>query len=151
MRVVPWVLIPFALVAGAGASWFARGARTSTVTIVQVQTVAPPPTATKTLTAIVQGHGGASCLTASATGQEMVSHAFVLRRPGNGLTDGDVVGVAEDSSLDAALCNLVLTFRISPNVGFFSVHDATSGIQWGPFDPQQLAARAWTVRLDYSG
>jgi hypothetical protein len=120
--------------------------KTTTTTVVQIQTVAPPPPVSRELTAILQGQDG-TCLSATSHA-DMTSDTFTLRRPGNGLTNGDVIGVADGSQMDDTGCNLSVTFGISPSLGFFVVSDDNSGSAWGPFDSHQLAKREWTVRLN---
>jgi hypothetical protein len=142
-----WSLLPVALVAGAVLGYFGRGQQTKTTTVVQVQTVAAPPPATHVLTAVVQG-GDGQCLTAAHPETDYTSHAWTLRRPGNGLTEGDVVGVSEREEFDDSSCNLDVTFKISPKLGFFMVRDDSGSASWGPFDSQQMSNRGWTVRLN---
>ena len=149
MRRLVWTLIPIALVAGAVLGYELRGEQTKTTTVVQVITTASPPPATHHLAAIVQGVKGA-CLSTSATYQAITSHTFTLRRPGNGLTNGDVVGVALSAAMDNAGCNLDVNFSIGPSLGFFMVNDDSTTDSWGPFDSHQMAAHLWTVRLNES-
>ncbi len=144
MRRLGWGLVPIALAGGVAIGFLARAERTKTVTVVQIQTQAPPPPATHRLTAIVEGANGV-CLQSN---QQLGSDTFTLRRPGNGLTDGEVVGVASSSGMDNAGCDLLIAFSTSPDLGFFVVSDDTKGSTWGPFDSHQLAGRGWTVRLD---
>lgn len=149
MKRLVWTLIPVALVAGAVLGYALRGERTRTTTVVQVVTTAPPPPATHHLAAIVQGKDG-GCLSTSSTYPAITSHTFTLRRPGNGLTNGDVVGVALSAAMDNTGCDLDVTFSIGPGLGFFMVVDDTTSNGWGPFDSNQMSARGWTVRLNES-
>lgn len=115
-----------------------------TTTVVQIQTVAPPPPATKTLTATVLGPGGA-CL--SANDAQYEPDTYTLRSPGNGLTSGSVLAVSDGAAMDSQNCDLVLTFRVSPDLGFFDVVDEQQGESWGPFDSRKLASYAYRLRL----
>jgi hypothetical protein len=139
-----WVLVPVALAAGGVIGFLARPERTKTTTVVQIQTQAPPPPATRELVARIQGSEG-GCLLSD---QIFTTDTFTLRRPGNGLTEGDVVGVAESMSMDSTQCYLNVTFSISPELGFFSVHDDNKGFHWGPFDSKQMERRDWTLALN---
>jgi hypothetical protein len=143
---VAWSLLPLALLGGAVLGYFGRGQQTKTTTVVQVQTVAAPPPATHLLRAFVQGTNG-QCVTA-VTSDDLSTHAWTLRRPGNGLTDGDVVAVAQTDAMDTSGCNFDVTFKISPKLGFFMVSDDSKGNSLGPFDSQQMAAQGWAVRLN---
>jgi hypothetical protein len=149
MRRLLWILIPVAFLGGVALGYGLGGERTKTTTVVQVVTTAPPPPANHHLAAVVEGVDGA-CLSTDAGYADIVTHTFTLRRPGNGLTNGDVVGVAETSHVDSSGCNLDVTFAMSPNLGFFAVSDDNAGETWGPFDSHQMSARGWTVRLDES-
>lgn len=144
-----WTLIPVALIGGAAAGFFAQSSKTKIVTVVQIQTQAPPPPATKRLDAFVQGNGG-TCLSASGNYADLPRHTFTLRRPGNGLSEGDVVAVAQAETMDSINCNLDVAFKISPNLGFFVVSDDSGGGSWGPFDSHQLSSRSWHLLLDES-
>jgi hypothetical protein len=95
----------------------------------------------------VQGSNG-QCLTAASPDTDFTTHAWTLRRPGNGVTNGDVVGVAEKEQLDNSTCDLDITFKIAPSLGFFTVSDDSSGDSWGSFDSHQMAAHSWIVRLN---
>lgn len=149
MRRVAWSLLPVALVAGFAVGYVVRGQRVRTTisTLVQIQTVAPPPPATKTLTATVTGPGGA-CLATNDVQYE--PDTYTLRSPGNGLTSGSVLAVANGTSMDAQGCNLVVTFSVSPSLGFFDVVDEQQGESWGPFDSRALARYSYRLRLSVS-
>ena len=144
---VAWTLLPIALLGGAVAGYFGRGTQTKTTTVVQIQTVAAPPPATHVLTAIVQGSNG-GCLTAASPDTDYTTHAWTLRRPGNGVTNGDVVGVAEISNSTHSTADIDITFKIAPSLGFFTVSDDSTSDSWGPFDSHQMAAHGWIVRLN---
>jgi hypothetical protein len=148
MRRFVWTLIPVALAVGLAIGFFVRGRQTKTTTVVQIQTQAAPPPATHAFTAEVQGPNGTCLSTVSQTNQP-TNDTFTLRRPGNGFTNGDVVGVAESQSMDGGQCNLDVEFLLSPNLGFFVVSDDTKGNSWGPFDSHSLASRQWLVQLTY--
>jgi hypothetical protein len=143
VRKLVWGLVPIALAAGAVGGFLARAERTKTVTVVQIETQAPPPPATHSLTAIIQGANGA-CLPSTKL---LTTDTFLLRRPSNGLTEGDVVGVASSSAMDGGRCYLVVNFSTSVNLGFFVVNDFTTSSTWGPFDSRQVAQGGWTMRL----
>lgn len=148
MKRYVWTLIPVALAAGLAIGFFGRGQRTKTTTVVQIQTQAPPPPANHTLTAEVQGPNG-TCLSALSSSNQPTNDTFTLRRPGNGLTSGEVVGVADSASMDEAGCNLDVQFRVGADLGFFVVADDNKGSSWGPFDSRSLEKRQWLVRLNY--
>jgi len=145
-----WLLVPVALIGGAVAGFLARGATTKTVTVVQIETTQAPPSATHKLTAVVRSKDG-SCLSTNTNYSDILQHTFVLRRPSNGISDGDVVAVAQEMTYDTAGCDLDVVFKISPKLGFFVVHDdsGTNG-SWGPYDSGQMSARAWTLLLNES-
>ena len=130
------------LIAGAVGGYVVRG--TQTATVVQVQTVAPPPPATHSLTAHI-GETGGGCMVA-----DLSADTFILRRPGNGLTEGDVVGVAEDKTPVESGCALQVTFLVSADTGFFVVTDETKSVHWGPYDSRTLEAHGWAMNLTYT-
>lgn len=146
VRRLVWTLIPVALIGGLALGFLARGARTKTVTVVQIETTQPPPPATHGLDVTVEPKGG-GCITTDSNYTGLSRHTWVLRRPSNGISEGDVVAVAQSAGY--AACNLSLVFKINPNLGFFVVDDEEgSGGSWGPFDSHQLAARHWSLLLD---
>lgn len=150
MQKLAWVLVPVALIGGAALGFLARGAQTKTVTVVQIETTQAPPPATHKLTAVVRAKDG-SCLSSDTNYSDVMQHAFVLRRPSNGISDGDVVAVAQEMTYDTAGCDLDVVFKISPNLGFFVVHDDSgSGGSWGPFDSSQMGGRGWSLLLNES-
>jgi len=117
---------------------------------VQIETTQAPPPATHKLTAVVRAKDG-SCLATDTNYSDILQHTFVLRRPSNGISDGDVVAVAQEMTYDTAGCDLNVVWKISPKLGFFVVHDDSgSGGSWGPFDAGQMSARAWTLTLNES-
>jgi len=89
-------------------------------------------------------------ISSDSTYADITSHTFTLQRPGNGLTEGDVVAVAESLVMDKADCDLDVMFKISPSLGFFDVDDNDATGEWGPFDSHQMSTRQWTLRLDES-
>jgi hypothetical protein len=145
MRTLGWLLLPFVLVAGAAIGYFVRAEKPKTVTVVQIQTQAPLPPATHRLTALIQGPND-GCISASRH-SGITSDTLTLRRPGNGLTDGEVIGVADSGAMDNSSCNYDIVFSISPSLGFFVVSDDIQGVTWGPFDSHKMAQRGWAVRL----
>jgi hypothetical protein len=148
MQRIAWALIPVVLVGGAALGYFVRGTHTKTVTVVQIETTQAPPPATHKLEVTVEPKGG-GCITTDSNYTGLNQHTWVLRRPGNGLSDGDVVAVAESAGY--AACNLSIVFKISPNLGFFVVTDEEGTGSWGPFDSQQLASHSWSIVLDENG
>jgi len=128
-----------------------RGQQIKTVvtTVVQVQTVAPPPPATKHLTAIVTGPNG-SCLSADTAHTGEDGHTFTLRGESNGLNDGTLFAIADNLAMDGSGCDLDIHFSLSPNLGFFYVHDDTSTVTWGPFDSHKLRSYGYLLRLNFS-
>jgi hypothetical protein len=150
VRTLVWLLVPTALIGGAAAGYLARGSQTKTVTVVQIETTQAPPPATHKLTAVVRSKDG-SCLATNTNYSDITQHTFVLRRPSNGVSDGDVVAVAQSIAYDGEGCDLNVVFKISPKLGFFVVHDdsAASG-SWGPFDSSQMSARGWSLLLNES-
>lgn len=145
MKRLAYVLVPVALIGGAALGFLARSERTKTVTVVQIETTQAPPPATQMLDVTIEPKGG-GCITTDSNYSGLNQHTRVLRRPSNGISDGDVVAVAE--SVGYAACNLSIVFKISPNLGFFVVTDEEGTGSWGPFDSHQLGARKWSLLLD---
>ena len=143
-----WMLAPVVLVAGLAGGYFLRAAteNSDTTTVVQIRTQAPRAPAAHVLRATVTGPGSA-CVTAKHA--DIESDTFTLRRPGDGVTNGVVVGVASSSRLDTSKCDLKLVFSISPTLGFFVVSDANGGVAWGPFDSRKMANFGWALELTY--
>jgi hypothetical protein len=145
VRPLGYVLIPIALVAGVALGFVARNARTKTVTVVQIETTQAPPPATRILAVTVEPKGG-GCITTDTNYSSLNNDTWTLRRPSNGISAGDVVAVAQSAGY--AACNLSVVFKISPNLGFFTVADEQTSDSWGPFDSHQLATRKWSLVLD---
>ena len=134
-----------ALVEGAALGYVAHGSRTKTVTVVQIETTQAPPPATHVLDVTVEPKGG-GCITTDSNYTDLNQDTWVLRRPGNGDSEGDVVAVAQSAGY--AACNLSVVFKISPNLGFFVVDDEQGSGSWGPFDSHQLASHQWSLLLN---
>jgi hypothetical protein len=73
----------------------------------------------------------------------LTTKTFALRAPGNGLTEGRVLALAD--SFDAAGCTTFVTFTISPALGFFVVSDGSAS--WGPFSYDSVKRSSWTLKL----
>lgn len=89
---------------------------------------------------------GGGCITTDSNYTGLTQHTWVLRRPSNGISEGDVVAVAQSAGY--AACNLSLVFKINPNLGFFELADEQGAGSWGPFDSHQLGSRHWSLLLD---
>lgn len=155
MRWLGWGLLPVMLVGGAALGYFARSARTTTVTVVETRTTEARPATTATLTTGVSIAGASvnasgKCRLPAAGSAPSGSDIWTLRRPGTSGSSGEVVGVA--SSVKGLGCGQIgVTFKIKPKLGFFVVYDESQGLRWGPFDSSTLASRGWRLNLTYSG
>ena len=113
----------------------------------------PPAASTGQLAATITGANGV-CLpdvSASLTSAPTSGDSFDLRRPGNGLTEGDVVAVPNEVAGNAGGCSVTLGFSIGTDLGFFVVVDETDGLSWGPFDSHNLAGAGWSLNLTFKG
>jgi hypothetical protein len=144
-----WALIPTALVAGIVGGLIIRGqqVKTVTTTVVQIQTVAPPPPATKHLTAYIEADNSGSCLTANTDYSNLGQDTWTLRDESNGLNSGSVLATEDGAEMDSQGCYLLVHFSLSPNLGFFYVHDDSKDDVWGPFDSHKLKTSNYQLRL----
>lgn len=117
---------------------------------VQATTAAPPqPSSAGQLNATITG-AKSGCLKDAQGGLAAVpspSDSFDLRRPGNGLSEGDVVAVPTSVLGSTDGCSVTLTFAIGADLGFFVVFDETDSLSWGPFDSHNLANIGWSLTL----
>lgn len=105
------------------------------------------------LTATITGPNG-GCLKDAPSGLSATptsSDSFDLRRPGNGLSEGNVVAVPASVQGSADGCFVTLSFAIGTNLGFFVVFDETDGLSWGPFDSHNLPNDGWSLTLTVNG
>jgi hypothetical protein len=109
---------------------------TPTTTVVHIVTTAPPPQPTHDLSIVVQGANG-GCLR-----QSLAGHTFALRRPGDGLSEGEVLALAGSADMSQDGCRYTSHFSIHPRLGFFVVSDEGGYHDWGPFDSNNLAGAA---------
>jgi hypothetical protein len=108
---------------------------TRTVTVTKTVTVEQPAPSPESITLEV---------TITAQDCSKVPSArdtFSLRKPGNGLTESDVLAVASSVTAGAEGCTLNVMFDITPDVAFFVVHDEIGGESWGPFSYDQVKSR----------
>lgn len=104
----------------------------ATATATKPSTVSAAP---QQLTATVRGGNGV-CLP-DVKASSLLAHAptpadtFDLRRPGNGVTEGNVVAVTTDVQSVQAGCSIVLNFAVGTGLGFYVVVDETAGLSWG--------------------
>lgn len=105
------------------------------------------------LTATITGKNSSCLRGASSSGLSSAptsADTFDLRRPGNGLTEGDVLAVPTNKQSGSGGCSIVLTFNIGTDLGFYVVYDESAGVSWGPFDASQLPAEGWAISLTVS-
>jgi hypothetical protein len=150
VRQLAWSLIPLGIIAGLAVGYLVRGqqVKTEVTTVVQIQTVAPPPPGTNTMTVTLQGAQGI-CLTTDTDHSNVTGDTFTLRAESNGLNEGTILAVSDDQALDDQGCDLVIHYSVSPDLGFFYVHDDTHSGRWGPFDSHKMKTNGWRLRLYY--
>jgi hypothetical protein len=118
-----------------------------------VQAPKPQPPSAGSLTATITGPDS-SCLKDAPSGLSATpksGDSFNLRRPGNGLSEGEVVAVPASVQGSVDGCSLTLSFAIGTNLGFFVVFDETDGLSWGPFDSHNLPNDGWSLTLIVNG
>lgn len=116
-------------------------------------TNASPSNSLGELTAVITGANG-RCLKSMSTdisAAPTAGDSFDLRRPGNGLTEGDVVAVPSNVQGSTDGCSITLRFRIRRKLGFFVVFDETDHLSWGPVDSRNLPTARWSLNLVFSG
>lgn len=113
-------------------------------------TTAAAPSASQQMTATVTGAKGV-CLPEVSSSAPTAADSFALRRPGNGLTEGNVVAVPTSVQNVGNGCSIALTFNVGTKLGFYVVFDETDGLSWGPFDSRNLPAAGWALNLTYNG
>ena len=118
-------------------------------------TTASTAAAPQQLTATVMGSNGV-CLpdvkASSGLAQApTAADTFDLRRPGNGVSEGNVLAVTTDVQNTQGGCSIVLNFTVGTGLGFYVVVDETAGLSWGPFDSHNLPSEGWALSLTYSG
>ena len=143
MRALPWVLLPFVLVAGAALGYLAHSGNSRTTTVVETRAASVP--ATHKLRVVVEGPGY-QCVLSSIS-----SDTITLRRPPSNVGIGAVVALADSTAFNKSGCGWVVTFSISPQLGFFVVSDEDQKLRWGPFDSVQMAQRHWRVTVADNG
>jgi hypothetical protein len=145
MRALPWVLLPFALVAGGALGYAVHSGHGRTTTVVKTLTRTAPTAATQKLRVVIEGPGYQCVLTSIS------SDTITLRKPGNGAGRGAVIALADSEGFNKSGCGWVVTFSINPQLGFFVVSDEDQDLRWGPFNSLQLAQHHWTVQVADNG